>query len=259
MRQAFFVLLLILSVTAVQAGALPLTVGWEHWFPYQFRDSRGQLQGVDIAVTQAVAEKAGISLIFVEVPWQRLIRMLPEGGIAVAMGATRTQKREAFAYFSDSYRLEKVRVYSIRDVPGKQPVQPVRELQQLFDGDMLIGIEPGYYYGKTFSRMMENTTFRARLSAVATIEQNIRRAKRGYIDVFLGDRLAVMAVARRMGLAERLVEHPVLVVEEPLHLMLSKKVVSQAQVARINQALAQMRQSGQLAGILEKYSQLPEP
>ena len=88
-----------------------LLVGWELWYPYQYHNKQGQLVGLDIDSFNAIAKHAGVKTHFIETPWKRHLHLVKHGRIDIAFGASYSEEREEYAYFTKPYRHEKVNLF----------------------------------------------------------------------------------------------------------------------------------------------------
>ena len=111
MKKLLFALLaLLVAVTACQANVMAkdvLLVGTESTYPpYEFRDENNDLKGFDIAMTEAIAEKMGKKVEWVDMPFDSLIPSLLAKKIdLIAAGLSATEERAKRVAFSDNYEV----------------------------------------------------------------------------------------------------------------------------------------------------------
>ena len=111
MKKLLFALLaLLVAVTACQANVMAkdvLLVGTESTYPpYEFRDENNDLKGFDIAMTEAIAEKMGKKVEWVDMPFDSLIPSLLAKKIElIAAGLSATEERAKRVAFSDNYEV----------------------------------------------------------------------------------------------------------------------------------------------------------
>ena len=87
----------------------PLRGGWYPWDPYQYRDYRRGvpvLTGFDVEIERALERILGVEILLPETAWNAHLKSLAAGTADIAAGATRSEARSAFAYFSKPYRSE---------------------------------------------------------------------------------------------------------------------------------------------------------
>lgn len=97
--------------------------------PYEYRTSDGQAAGVDVDLSQAIADQIGVELEVVDMEFDSLIPAMQSGkGDLVAAGLTVTDERKQSVDFSDTYAdakqmiivpIEGAVVESEDDLPGK--------------------------------------------------------------------------------------------------------------------------------------------
>jgi polar amino acid transport system substrate-binding protein len=93
-KQIIFSLCLVLPVQSQE-----FSVGWELWYPYQFHNKEKKLTGVDVEIFNLIADKANMSISYVELPWQRHLKYIKNGVVDIAFGASYTKERAETAYF----------------------------------------------------------------------------------------------------------------------------------------------------------------
>ena len=165
-KQAGFSLCLIMP-----AQSQEFSVGWELWYPYQFHNEAHQLTGVDIEAFNLISNKVGMSVSYVELPWQRHLMYIKNGTVDIAFGASYTKEREETAYFSIPYRKELVNLFVKK---GASQSIKLDVLSDLIDSEYLIGVENGYFYGKEYEKLKTVPGFISRINSVLDIEQNVK-------------------------------------------------------------------------------------
>jgi ABC-type amino acid transport substrate-binding protein len=81
----------------------PLGGGWYPWDPYQYRDYRrgvSVLTGFDVEIERALERILGVGILLPETAWNAHLEALAAGSADIAAGATKSEARSAFAYFS---------------------------------------------------------------------------------------------------------------------------------------------------------------
>jgi ABC-type amino acid transport substrate-binding protein len=83
--------------------------GWYPWDPYQYRDyKRGVpvLTGFDVEIERALGRIMGVEIDLPEIAWKDHLAALMAGTADIAAGATASEARGLYAYFSQPYRTE---------------------------------------------------------------------------------------------------------------------------------------------------------
>jgi ABC-type amino acid transport substrate-binding protein len=83
--------------------------GWYPWDPYQYRDYRRGvpvLTGFDVEIERALARIMGVEILLPEIAWEDHLAALAAGTADIASGATASEERSRYAYFSKPYRTE---------------------------------------------------------------------------------------------------------------------------------------------------------
>ncbi len=96
--------------------------GWYPWDPYQYVEG-GEgfktLTGLDIQLVKAISKKAKYNSIYEEISWKTHLDEIKNGTRDFAAGATWTEERAKFAYYSIPYRREENALYVRKGELGK--------------------------------------------------------------------------------------------------------------------------------------------
>jgi len=245
-KQVGFSLCLILPVQSQE-----FSVGWELWYPYQFHNENNELTGVDIEAFNLISKKAEMSISYVEIPWQRHLMYIKSGMIDVAFGASYTKEREQTAYFSMPYRKESVNFFVRK---GTSESIKLEKLSDLINSEYLIGVENGYFYGKEYQKLKTVPGFISRINSVLDIEQNVKMLMKGHIDGFFADPISMRSFVKKYKFQHEFEIHPLPVYQGDIFIMLSKKTFNEGDLAKINQAIVSLQQSGKLKAIIDRWS-----
>jgi|APTNR8051073442_1049403.scaffolds.fasta_scaffold01997_4 polar amino acid transport system substrate-binding protein len=250
MAACLLTLLLVLPGRAAGADCV-LNVGWTPYGLYTFAGEDGQAQGIDADLFAAVATEIGCRANFRQLPWARILLELQSGTLDATSSASRTTERDAFALFSQPYRLAETAIYVRRNEVPRFPLQSLTDVPK---ARMRLGYVVGYYYGPTFPALQQDPTFAASTDGAADYEININKLLRNRIDGFLVDDTGVMiGWAKKLGVADQMERHPLRLASDELHLMLSRRTVSFEQLAKIDGALQRMRADGRMQAIFDRY------
>lgn len=245
-----FISILLMLTTGI-SQAKELSVGWELWYPYQYRNKEQKLIGLDFDVFNKIIEHAGLSVNYTELPWKRHVHYIKTGDMDVAMGSSMTKEREAFAHFSTPYRVEKVNLFVLK---GKSKSIQLDNLSSLINSDYMIGIESGYYYGEYFLTLNKLSEFQSHISEVIDLEDNVKLLLKGHLDGILVDPVSMNAFVKKYQLEGKFEQHNMPVYQDDIYLMLSKKSVSIDTVILINKSIETLKNNGSLEEIINKWT-----
>ncbi|WP_409422814.1 transporter substrate-binding domain-containing protein [Pseudaeromonas sp. ZJS20] len=235
---------LLLLGGAAAACERPLSVGYDQWPPYHYRQADGQMAGFAIEVLEGVAKRMGCALQYKERPWRRVLLEVEAGTTDVAMEAYYNDERARIASFSEPYNPSSAHLW-VRQ--GSQ--LPQSDLKLLVESGFRLGVTKSFFYGP----QMQGLRHHANVEEVEDEQQNYAKLLKGRLDGFLGDTLATRWAIDHQGLANQIQRADLVVYQAPAAFMLSKKSVSPAQVSAFNQALLAMKQDGSYQAILDRY------
>lgn len=230
--------------------ACQLKASWEPWEPYQFKDKSGKITGLDNDLISAVAKQAGCSIKLENMPWKRALKMLENGGLSLTSGASKTSEREVYAYFSDAYRDESVSIFILKANSGKLKFN---SLDAFAKAGLTIGTTRGYHYGDKFMGMLEKKSIKGQISESSSDEKSLKKLAAGRADVVLVDKYAGAALVKSMGLSSKVAIHSLTVNSDDIHFMFSKKSAKPDLVKKFNNALKQLKSSGEYDKIVNRY------
>jgi polar amino acid transport system substrate-binding protein len=232
--------------------------GWYPWDPYQYRDYRRGvpiLTGFDVEIERALARVMGVEIQLPEIAWQDQLAALAAGTADIAAGATASESRSRFAYFSKPYRTETNVLILPRGASGRYPFRTVDAMLDTFAKQKFrLGVIAGFVYADDrVNAFIADAAHRDQIIPVPDDAQNLRNLLAGVIDGFLADRIAAATTAWRRRQGARIEEHPLRFSTE-IHFMLSRPTQTPQMLARLNDGIDELRRSGELHRIAALYA-----
>jgi polar amino acid transport system substrate-binding protein len=225
----------------------PVAMGTGQLEPYGYYDARQRYVGMDADMIRAIMAEAGCTLVELPLmPDGRNLLLFDQGRIGLMAGATPTPARRKRAWFSIAYREETVGLFSLAGAALALPSfadvvrQPVR----------VVAPRAGWY-GAEYERERDGLKARGRLYQFDSLPQGVRMLAAGRAHLMLGDAAGVERAAAHLGVAVRPL--PFWLVQAPVHLMLNRAVLTEADVARIDAAIVRLQRSGALDAIRRAY------
>ena len=225
-------------------------VGWEPWEPYQMKDASGNVVGFDMEFVAGVAKHAGCTVDAQELTWARIIEGIKNGTIDMTGGASLTEERKEFARFSDAYRKEKMTLFIRKGEGDKFKLSTLEDVLAL---GMRIGVTADYEYGDLYAKLMEKPEFKALVDTSASAEISVKKLLANRIDGYMDDELVGIAAAKKNNAMDKIEANPVEVTASDIHILTSKKSVSEEMLAKINQAIKDYVASAEYQALLDKY------
>ncbi len=251
-------LLCVLGAAAQAASEGPRTLrgGWYPWKPYQYVEAvydNETLTGLDIELIGTALQNAGYQADFDSVSWKQHQQDVMEGQRDFAAGAFRSKEREQFAYLSAPYRKE-TNVLYVSKGAGYEFENVEDMLRQFEASGFRLGVIDGYLYGPdSVRKYIVDSSNSSSIVPVPNDYVNFKNLLEGRIDGFLVDRLVGATLALEQGWHGRVEEIPMIIYEEDLHVLFSKKTCTPELVEAFNKSLAEMKESGQYNEILRAY------
>jgi polar amino acid transport system substrate-binding protein len=223
-----------------------LSVGWELWYPYQYHNNNRQLVGLDIDTFNAIMAEAKLSFTTAEIPWKTHLHFIHTGKMDIAMGASWSKDREKYAYFSQPYRKETVKLFVKK---GNAKNIQLQTLSDLENSPYIVGVESGYYYGEDYQELIKNSAFQANISEVIDLEQNVTLLMKGHLDGFLVDPNTMQSFVKKYQMEKEFEQHSLDIYSADIFIMLSKKSSNPETLSKINKAITTLKNNGELIKI----------
>ena len=110
--------------------------------------------------------------------------------------------------------------------------------------------------GDEYQELMKITEFREHIIEVVDIEENVTLLLKGHIDGFLVDPATIKAFSAKYQMNGEFELHSLKVYQAGIHLMFSKASVEPKVVEAIDQAISDLKKSGELDSIISKWTNL---
>ena len=226
-----------------------LTMGFDAWEPYQYMTVGNTVTGLDVELVRVIAAEMQCELNIVQGSWVELLGLLKEGEIDFVLGASITEDRQDFAYFSEPYRQEQFSLFVRADDVGLE----VASIQEFITAGHKLGIVNEYYYGDEIAELYASVKFRPQFVGAIISEMNMARLLDEEIDGFLEDSFVAASILRRKGLDELIKPHHITLGNNDVYVMFSKASVEEELVAEFNRGLAAIKQNGLYQQIVLRY------
>lgn len=242
------------DANSAAGGAAPcvLKLGYEAWEPYQYTNLENKAAGLDIELIQAIADVMQCTVQPRQGSWTELVSALKAGELDLLPGASQTEARREFAYFSEPYRAEQFQLF-VRSADSAK--YPQTSLTDFIAAGHKVGIISDYFYGNEFAELSAQDAVKANFVEASLGELNLARLLDEDIDAMLEDAFVAHSLLRRKGLEQQIGAHPITLGNSDVYVMFSKVSVKPEQVQAFNQALAQLKQDGRYAAIVARYQQ----
>ncbi len=210
-----------------------------NWAPWTYHDESGELVGFDTEVGKMIAEKLGVEAEFVEGEWEGLFMGLDNGRYdAVINGVEVTDERAEKYDFSDPYgyihtalivKNSNTDIQSFEDLNGKTTANSLNSTYQFLAQD----------YG-------------AEVQNVDSLAETMEMVLSGRVDATLNADVSFYEYMSQQPAAEL----KVVALTEDASLVaipMRKGAETESLRAAVNEALGELRDSGELAAVSEKY------
>jgi polar amino acid transport system substrate-binding protein len=246
------------DLSARNPHAEPLHGGWYPWDPYQYRDYRRGvpvLTGFDVEIERALERILGVEILLPETAWKSHLEALAAGTADIAAGATKSEARSAFAYFSKPYRSETDVLILPKGAAGRYAFSTIDEMLETFAKQKFrLGVVAGFVYADSrVNAFIADPAYKDLIVPTGSDAQNLQNLLAGVADGFLADRIAAATTAWRLHQGARVEEHR-LRFSTDIHFMLSRVTQTPQMLARLDSAIDELQRSGEFRRIAAFYA-----
>lgn len=209
------------------------------WASWTYHDEDGNLTGYDIEVARGIAERLGVEANFAEGEWDGLFAGLDSGRYdVVTNGVSVTDEREEKYDFTEPYAYNTIVVITTAD---NNDISSLEDLNGKTTANTL---------ASSYAQLAES--YGATNTGVDDFNQTIQLLEQGRIDATLNDEVVYYDYIR---------EHPDANLkiacenDEPTHVAfpLRKEAASESLLQAMNDAIEDMRASGELAELSNQF------
>ncbi len=234
-----------------------LRSGWYLWEPYQYNKalaSGNTLVGMDIELIKKIAHSIGVDIKYDEVSWSQHQQDLRDGLLDIASGATYTDERAQYAYFSKPYRYEENSLFMLNNSDKDLKFDSISEfLAQIRLQNVILGVTKGFIYADPqINLFIRDETNQDIIVEYDNDVEALRGLVSGEVDGFMADRV-VGAAAILNQRDNSLVKEVQLNIRTPIHLMFSKKTVPLDLVDKFNHTIKIFSVSDEYKNIVTNY------
>jgi polar amino acid transport system substrate-binding protein len=234
-----------------------LLAGWSPWEPYQIEKATSAgtvLTGMDIEIIKAIMGKIGLGITETQISWEQNLLGLQDGIFDLASGATYSDKRAKYAYFSIPYRFEVNSLMTLNNTQKHLSFSSIKEfLAQIRRQDYRLGVVADFVYAsEEINDFLKDPANQDIVKVLADDTASLQALLRGDIDGFITDRVVGAAIIMANHASSMVREIP-LHIQTPVHLMLSKKTTPLDVVEQINSTIANFVSSKEYKNIVKNY------
>ncbi|KAF0813087.1 hypothetical protein IGB42_02487 [Andreprevotia sp. IGB-42] len=242
---------LLLAGSGWAACSKTMSVVPEDWAPYSYKNAQGQFVGLDLELMQAIFKEAGCKLEYkTNIPRIRRHVMHKDGQLDVLFAASETEERKQFSWFTKAYRDEVTGLFARGDDLGR--FARVRGFADVLSAREAILAPNAGWYGNDYAKSLPDLMAAGLVQHFESFEQGLRMLKAQRADLLMGDVGAVLYMSRQT-VKLNVAQLPFTPNSDPVHLMLSKKSTTEADVQALDAAIARLEKRGDLAKIRARY------
>ena len=229
-----------------QASECRLIFGWTEWPPLQYFNPNGEISGIQIDLVNAVADKMGCHVTYIEKDWNQIVELIRDGEIDFTANATPSIEREKFAHFSDSYRRDSYAIYVRTEDFDKFNTSSIDDLKKT---GIKLGLTRNHLYSSEIEQWKLDSNYNHNISYALSPSANMDRLILGEIEGSLEDPFIYAYKKRTKQITESLSRLPINIFGHKVSFMFSKKNVNGKFLKTFNDALHNIQQTAEFNSI----------
>lgn len=245
-RCALFISLLISAAGAV---AETVVMRADPWYPVNL-DPASDKPGYVIEIARLALQRAGHQLDYALYPWERSVDGVRRGKIDCLPGVHRNTVPDLI-FTGESFGTDRMAFYARADAPPFE-YHDLSDLQ-----DKVVAVIGGYGYTEQIDAYINTANGAPNLQVTRgdiPLQRNIRMLLAGRVDLVLESIPALEHTATEMGVLDQIKQVSPLPGSPSLFIACSpKKPASRDIVKALDEGLRELRRSGELQRILDKY------
>lgn len=235
----------VIGFAGICQAAEQVTFAADAWQP--FSGEPGEKPGSMVEIAKAVFEDAGYTVQYSLLPWKRVLADVTKGKLDGAVGAGIEDglevPSEPVVMCTTDFFVVKKSAWRYTGIPSLDTVS--------------IAVAEGYTHGEPIDAYIAKHTGSSKIQAAggdAPLVTNIRKLMAGRVDAVLETPAVFWDTVARMGLAKNDFVHAgTAVVLTPFYIGFSPNDRGRKLAAVFDEKMAELRKSGRLAKILERY------
>lgn len=245
----------VFMVTSVaQAQSCIKTARWADDAPYSYRDSNGQLNGLDVELIQAALMGLQCDVRWVEMPWARALVELERGRLDILAGARETDERQRFAHFSVAVNRSPNVLFMSHAAALKYPINALKDI---LETDLKLGVQIGVAYSSDYEVLRKNPDFNRHLTQISSRIGGWKMMNLGRIDAMISDEVTALVELRQLGLLSKIEANKAISTGDLAYVAFSKASVDKEFVNAFNREVSAMISDGRYRKMREKYIPCP--
>ncbi|MBM7059924.1 transporter substrate-binding domain-containing protein [Pseudomonas sp. UL073] len=240
-----------LELPAEMPADAPLHFAEEANWPPFTQEAHGMAsKGLSYELLQLIGQRLERSTDLELLPQQRLMQKLQRGEKDGVTLISSNEERAGFLVFSEPVLSKRGYLYYNVERPLPIEFSEWRDLQGL-----LIGIVIGHNYGEEFDRARRELPLQ--VVEVVSVQQLFQMALLGRVDAFLAIDLTAQELNQQPAFKGHIVHAARPYLESSYHLGLSRRSPAVHLLPQINQAIGELKATGELAQLLKRHGIQP--
>lgn len=219
--------------------------------PYSFKE-KGKLYGLDVEISNEVFKQLNYKSEYIDISHARGIKLLQDNEIDYAVGVVQEGQGNGQLWSSRPFRSEIITIVVRRQDQNKYLLNDLSDLNRY--SNVTIAARRGAWLGDKFETFIKSKPrLRDKIIFLPRTEQRLRLLLSNRVDVLVGDKYALLYMAKKMGNENDIFITDVVVNKANVCYLFNKEKISQTFADNLDLAIARVWANERYFQLFEKY------
>ncbi|HQK35026.1 MAG TPA: transporter substrate-binding domain-containing protein [Spirochaetia bacterium] len=221
--------------------------------PLYYKDENGSWTGLEVEVVTAIVKKAGLEIVYKQVPWSRALYEMQRGNLDIMSNLSITPERSEYLYWIGPIRIS-IMALAVQKKDAGLPITKLEDFISIAKArNSAFGIQQDVIYSHEFNEKLKNEEFHKVFEYVNDANLNPAKTVSGRIIGFIEELYYLRYLIASNPEYNNLVIHKFRLELENIYIGLSKQSVSNEIYQKLKQAYEDLKKDGTVDAILRKY------
>ena len=223
--------------------------------PHYYRDSDNNWTGIDVELSKAIVSEAGLTPVFIELPWSRALKEIQEGSIDMMVNLSITEQRSVFLNWIGPERKNNMILILNKEHDYLEINNEEDLILHSVNYDKPIGIQQDAFYSIKINTLINDKNYSKHFDTITKSELNYQKLLNNRLLAIIDEQLTAVYLIKNTPEFKKFYIHPFIISSSDVYFGVSKKYDIE-NLHKIQQAYNKLEKNGSLQAIRDKYSMI---
>ncbi len=221
--------------------------------PLYYKDEKGLWTGLEVELVTAIVKKAGLEVVYKDVPWSRALYEMRRGNLDLMSNLSMTAERSEYMNWIGPVRVS-VMGLAVLKSDENLPITKIDDFITIAKArNSAFGIQNDVFYSREFNERLKDSEFSGAFEFVNDGNLNPIKTISGRIIGYLEELYYLRYILTQKPDYKNLVIHKFTLEPEQIYIGVSKQSVSDEIYQKLKKAFSELKSDGTIDAILRKY------